>query len=160
MNQYLKSLEPNDTQSYIKKLTFTAGECLPDPYTLVTEEWEKNINKFADITRRDITEYLIEMSSLYTKESMKAYKSLEALHYFVYGQVQQCIYHDIYSACKFCSIKSKVRIKWFPEKWNNDLRFRSSCSQMLCSEAVLNWKLSEKHLWQSPILVKLQAFIL
>ena len=35
MNEYLKSLKPNNAQCYIKKLTFTTGECLPDPYTLV-----------------------------------------------------------------------------------------------------------------------------
>ena len=46
-------------------------QCLPDPYTLAVEEWEENINKFPDITWRDVTEYLIETPSLYTKESMK-----------------------------------------------------------------------------------------
>ena len=111
MSEYLKSLEPNDAQCYNNKLTLTTGECLPDPYTLAVEEWEENINKFPDITWRDVTEYLIETPSLYTKESMKAYKSLEAFDYFVCGHVQQCFYHDIYSACKFCFIKSKVRIK-------------------------------------------------
>ena len=100
----------------VTKLTPTTGECLPDPYTLVAKEWEKNINKFPDITWRDITEYLIEMPSLYTKESMKAYKSLEPFDCFVCGHVQQCFYHDICSASKFCFIKAKVRIKWFPEK--------------------------------------------
>ena len=111
ISEYLKSLEPNDAQCYIKKLTLTAGECLCDPYTLVAEELEENINTFPDITWRKVTEYLIETPSLYTKESMKAYKSLEAFDYYVCGHVQQCFYHDIYSACKFCFIKSNVRIK-------------------------------------------------
>ena len=84
MSEYLKRLEPNDdAQCYIKKLTLTTGECLPDPYTLVAEKREENINKFPDITWRDVTEYLIETPSLYTKESMKAYKSLEVFDYFV-----------------------------------------------------------------------------
>ena len=60
--------------------------CLP--YTLVAEEWEENINKFPDITWRNVTEYLIETPSLYTKKSMKAYKSLEVFNYFVCGHVQ------------------------------------------------------------------------
>ena len=38
MSEYFKSLEPNDTQRYVKKLTLTTGECLPDQYTLVAEE--------------------------------------------------------------------------------------------------------------------------
>ena len=153
MSEYLKSLEPNDTQCYVKKFTLTTGECFPNQYTLVAEEWEENINKFPDITWRDVTEYLIETSSLYTKESMKAYKSLEAFDYVVCGHVQQCFYQCFYPACKFCFVKSKVRIKWFREKWNNDLRFQSSYSQMFCRETVV--KFSEKHLWQSPFLVKL-----
>ena len=76
MSEYSKSLETNDVQCYIKKLTLKTGECLSDPYTLVAEDWEENINQFSDITWRDVTEYLIETPSLYTKESMKAYKSL------------------------------------------------------------------------------------
>ena len=83
MSEYLKRLEPNDAQCYIKKLTLTTGECLPDPYTLVAEKREENINKFPGITWRDVTEYLIETPSLYTKESMKAYKSLEVFDYFL-----------------------------------------------------------------------------
>ena len=110
ISEYLKSLEPNDAQSYVKKLTLTTGECLPDPYTLVAEEWEENINKVPDITWHDVTEYLIKTPSLYTKESMKTHKSFEAFDYFVCEHVQQCFYH-IYSACKFCFIKSKVRTK-------------------------------------------------
>ena len=50
MSEYLKSLKPNDAPCYIKKLTLTTGKCLPDPYNLVAEEWEENINKFPDIT--------------------------------------------------------------------------------------------------------------
>ena len=38
MSEHLKSLEPNDAQCYIKKLTFTTVECLRDPYTLAAEE--------------------------------------------------------------------------------------------------------------------------
>ena len=41
MSEYLKSLEPNDAQYYIKKLTLTIGECLPDPYTLLLKSGKK-----------------------------------------------------------------------------------------------------------------------
>ena len=72
MREYLKILELNDAQCSIKKLLLTTGECLPDLYTLVAEEWEENINKFSDITWCDVTDYLIETPSLYKTESMKA----------------------------------------------------------------------------------------
>ena len=68
MSEYLKSLKPNDAPCYIKKLTLTTGKCLPDPYNLVAEEWEENINKFPDITWAHVTEYLIETPSSYTKK--------------------------------------------------------------------------------------------
>ena len=55
MNEYLKSLEPNDAQCYIKKLTLTTGEYLPHPYTLVAEEWEENINRSPNIIWRGVT---------------------------------------------------------------------------------------------------------
>ena len=48
MSEYLKSLEPNDAQCYIKKLTLTTGEYLPDLYTLVAEEWEE---KYEQVSR-------------------------------------------------------------------------------------------------------------
>ena len=49
----------------------------------------------------NVTQYLIKMSSLYTKESVKAYKSLKVFDDFVCGHVQQYVYHDIYSDCTF-----------------------------------------------------------
>ena len=55
MSEYLKSLEPNDAQCYIKKLTLTTGEYLPHPYTLVAEEWEENINRSPNIIWRGVT---------------------------------------------------------------------------------------------------------
>ena len=53
MSEYLKSLGPNDAQCYIKKRTFATGKCLPDPYTLVAQEWEEDISTFPDIIWRD-----------------------------------------------------------------------------------------------------------
>ncbi|CAC5403623.1 unnamed protein product [Mytilus coruscus] len=61
-------------QSYI----YDAGtKSLPDPYVL-TEKWSTDPNTWPDLTFGDIYLYLIDTPSIFTKESMKAYKSLEA----------------------------------------------------------------------------------
>ena len=71
----------------------------------------KKISAGFQVLPGDVIEYLIETPSLNRKELMKTNKSLKAFDYFVCERVQQCFYHDIHSACKFCFIKSKVRIK-------------------------------------------------
>ena len=63
---------------------------LPDPYSLC--DWSNDIGKLPEISWRDVTEYLIDTPSVYTKEALKAYKSLEAYDYFVCGHVQDCFY--------------------------------------------------------------------
>lgn len=75
---YYHSL-PNDAKNrYSTKLFYDAGtKSLPDPYVL-TEKWSTDPNTWPDLTFGDIYLYLIDTPSIFTKESMKAYKSLEA----------------------------------------------------------------------------------
>ena len=108
MSDYFGSLTKDDAERYLQKLTLESGEKLPDPFTL--SGWEEDIKKLPEITWRDVTEYLINTPSVYTKESMKAYKSLEAFDYFVCGHVQECLYHEINKDSNFCFIKSQVSL--------------------------------------------------
>ena len=46
------------------------------------------MENYAEIEFPDIANYLLFTKSRFTKEQLKAYKSLEAYHYFVAGWVQ------------------------------------------------------------------------
>ena len=49
----------------------TSGEQLADPY-LLKDKWSDNIASLPEITWQDVTEYLLDTPSTYTKESIKA----------------------------------------------------------------------------------------
>ena len=97
-------------KQYFQKLTLKSGEQLPDPFTLPDEDWSDDVSNLPEISWRDVTDYLIDSPSTYTKERMKAYKSLEAYDYFVCGHVQDCFHHGISPNKDFCFIKTEVRL--------------------------------------------------
>ena len=71
--------------------------------------WKNEVSLLPDISWPDIYNYLINHpSGVFTNESLKAYKSLDAYNYFVLGYVQEVYYHEIEKDCKFCFIKSEV----------------------------------------------------
>ena len=105
-SQYFKDLEKSDQLRYVKKLTLNNDEVLPDPYA-ITVGWEDDVLRLPDIAYPDIFNYLIESSSDYTKDKMKAYKSLEAYNFFVSGHVQDVYICDIRRKSFNC-IKSEV----------------------------------------------------
>ena len=75
---YVNSLTADAKQRYSTKLLYDSGTAsLPDPYAL-TEKWSTNPNTWPDLTFGGIYLYLIDTPSIYNKDSMKAYKSLEA----------------------------------------------------------------------------------
>ena len=51
--------------------------------------------------------YLIETTSIYTKEELAACKSLEAYDYFVCVHVQKCYYHPIKITFHFALLNHK-----------------------------------------------------
>ena len=106
-SSYAKKLNEEDTKSYYDKLTLQNGTILPDPFSLT--EWSDDLKYLPDIFSRDVNTYLIDTPSVYTKEKLKAYKSLEAYDYFVCGHVQECLYNEINPLQEFCFIKTEVR---------------------------------------------------
>jgi hypothetical protein len=70
---------PRDAKSrYQQKLQYNNGTMtLPDPYNL-RDNWSDSPATLPDLTFGDIFVYLIDTPSMFTKETMKAYKSLDA----------------------------------------------------------------------------------
>eukprot|EP00795_Rhopilema_esculentum_P010137 gene10137-18802_t len=105
-SEYFNKLAEKDKADYVRKLTLTNGERLPDPFTL--ETWQDNIMLLPDITWADIYNYLIYYPSCFSRESLKAYKSLEGYNFFVSGHVHNIFYHEVEEKNKFCFFKSEV----------------------------------------------------
>ena len=93
---YINSLSSSDCTDYLKKLVLSNGEKLPDPYNIPSEEWISDMSKWPDICS-----YLIEKPSVYTKENLRAYKSLDAYNYVLCGHVQNVKFYDTGSG--FCA---------------------------------------------------------
>ena len=113
--EYYSNLGSEDKKRYQEKLTLSNGELLPDPNVL-DAGWKEEVHHLPDLCFADIFNYLINTPSEYTKENLKAYKSLEAYNFFVCGHVHDVFYHQITPDSQFCFIKTKVSclvVSWF-----------------------------------------------
>ena len=106
-SQYFKELDEGDKGPYRKKLTLASGITFPDPYGIAESKWKDDVLLLPDITHLDLIQYLIDTPSEFTKESLKAYKSLEAYNFFLSGHVQDVFHHSI-KGHDYCFIKSHV----------------------------------------------------
>ena len=87
-SEYQVKLDYEAKRRYKQKLKFEDEE-LPDPYSLRSElDLLDNPKIWPDIEFGNIYTYLINTKGLYTKESLKAYKSLEAYNFFHSGHVR------------------------------------------------------------------------
>jgi len=88
-SQYVKTLDLKAFDRYKTKLQYCIGvEQIPDPYS-ISEGWKKEVESWPDLTYGDIYVHLIETPGLNTKESLKAYKSLEAYSTFTCVHVKE-----------------------------------------------------------------------
>ena len=76
LSEYVKNLTNSAKSRYLEKLTVAGKRTLPDPYS-IRNGWTADLTDWPDLTFGDIYTYLIETPGIYTKESLKAYKSLE-----------------------------------------------------------------------------------
>ena len=84
---YFYELEEPEKCRYAQKLDKLGG--IDDPYlqeaSIVGEDWRN----WPIVEYPDIYNYLIQTPSLYTGESLKAYKSLDAYNYYVNGWIDK-----------------------------------------------------------------------
>ena len=104
-SSYFQSLDYSAQKRYLTKLKVD-GHDLKDPYDIPDDLWLDDPSKWPDIQFGDIYTYLIDTPGIFTKESLRAYKSLEAYNYFYNGYVHTVYY---YNACqKICMLKALV----------------------------------------------------
>ena len=83
---YLESLDSTAYQRYLEKLgSIRLDKC---PYDILETEWVDDVTCWPPVTYPDVYTYLIDTPGQFTRESLKAYKSLEAYNYALNGWVQ------------------------------------------------------------------------
>ena len=106
-SEYYKNLNQENREKYKKKLTLDYRTTLPDPYS-VEGSWSSGLKDLPSITWIDMHTYLIDTPSEYTKEKLKAYKSLDAYNFYVCGHVQEIFHHGVNDEPEYGFLKSKV----------------------------------------------------
>ena len=71
----------------MEKLRFD-DETLPDSYGITEDLWLDDVTKWPSVEFGDLYTYLIVTKGPFTKEKLKAYKSLEAYSYFHDGYIR------------------------------------------------------------------------
>ena len=86
-SEQFNSLDYLAKRRYLEKLNID-GEDLPDPYSISDDLWMDDMTQWPDLQYGDVYSYLIDTKGAYTKETLKAYKSLDAYNYFCCGHVR------------------------------------------------------------------------
>lgn len=84
--KYLDGLPTVERDRYIRKLKCLHGgpgvDKYEDPYEIKEELWIDDVSKWPSVEFPALYVYFIETPGGYTRESLKAYKSLEAYNYY------------------------------------------------------------------------------
>ena len=89
---YMDTLPEPEKKRYREKLEVLFEtkdpKVLRDPYEIESNEWIDDLTVWPPVEFGDIYSYLVETPGQFTKERMKAYKSLDAFNYYIrYDQV-------------------------------------------------------------------------
>ena len=115
-SQYYHGLDKDSKRRYDGKLNLI-GENVDDPYTipLSTQPSSNNSEKWPDVEYPDIYNYLVNTRSPYTKDMLKAYKSLEGYKYFTAGWVSNATLQELPSSVPMKVLyvhTALVRLDW------------------------------------------------
>ena len=102
-SEYFSSIDYLAQKRYLEKL-IVESETLPDPYG-IGELWSDDMSLWPDLQYGDIYTYLIESKGQFTRENLRAYKSLEAYNYFYNGHVRT-VYCHLFG--RYIIMKAKV----------------------------------------------------
>ena len=90
---YASSLSGKEKEHYLRKLQCLYG-CVSvlnddkdsllalDPYEIPCEDWMDDVSKWPPVEFPSIYAYLVDTPGEFTREKLKAYKSLEAYNYY------------------------------------------------------------------------------
>lgn len=90
-SSYFSSLNYTAKKRYLEKLK-EGGFILEDPFSIQDDQWTEDLSQWPELEYGDIYGYLIDTKGIYTKETLRAYKSLDAYNYFFNGYVRT-VYH-------------------------------------------------------------------
>ncbi len=121
---YFLSLAKTEQLRYFQKLRIDDQIELPDPLnqTLRRQLFTQSVKRLPEITYPDVYHDLVETECVYTREAVKAYRSLDAYNYFVSGNVGSiCSYNvdDVYlvfGEVGASQTLSKTYCAWFVAK--------------------------------------------
>lgn len=104
-SSYLELMPKSERNAYLAKLeTFGFHEDLFCDRTIV---WEDNPSKWPQLEFGQIFVYLIDTPGPFTKEKLRAYKSLDAYNFFKSGWVQTVFFLPSPNG-NFCALKASV----------------------------------------------------
>ena len=93
-SSYFNELQKEEKAKYKRKLTLTNGQLLPDLYGIV-ENMKTDVKLMPDISWGVMYNYLVNSPREYTYDNVKAYRSLDAVNFFVCNHVQDIYYSEI-----------------------------------------------------------------
>ena len=77
------------------------------PYLIPADSWKSGLTKWPALEYPDFYHYLVETPGIFTRESMKSRKSLEAHNQFISGWVRT-VYHYQKTGSNFVILKVEV----------------------------------------------------
>ena len=77
---YQQGLSSSQKELYRRKVELLR---IPDPYTIPQEKWKDDVASWPQVEFGQIYTYLIDTPGQFTKEKLKAYKSLDAFNYYI-----------------------------------------------------------------------------